>query len=176
MVHPLLKTAFVAGTILSLTVYGKSLTQQAAAQDSIATELLAAHNRYRVEVSVSPLVWSETLAGHAQEWADHLASAGGDSLQHSQGTDEGENLWLGTADRFSYADMVDSWGDEKQYFQPGMFPEVSSTGNWSDVGHYTQLIWRDTTEVGCGVATAGGNDILVCRYDPPGNYMGRRVY
>lgn len=174
--HPLLKTAFVAGTILSLTVYGKSLTQQAAAQDSIAAQLLAAHNRYRTEVGVAPLVWSDTLASHAQAWADHLASVGGKSLQHSQDPNEGENLWLGTADQYSYTDMVNSWGNEKQYFQLGTFPEVSSTGNWADVGHYTQLIWHDTTEVGCGLATAGGNDILVCRYNPPGNYMGQQVY
>lgn len=176
MTHPLLKTAFVTGVILSLTVYGKSLTQQATAQDSIAEQLLAAHNRYRDEVNVPPLVWSDTLASHAQEWADHLASTGGSTLQHSQTSNEGENLWRGTSNYFSYTEMVNSWGDEKQYFKAGTFPDVSSTGTWSDVGHYTQIIWRNTTEVGCGLAKAEGNDILVCRYSPPGNYMGQRAY
>lgn len=173
--NPLLKTAFVTGIIVSLTVYGKSLTQQAAAQDSIAAQLLAAHNRYRSEVGVPALIWSDTLSSHAQDWADHLAATGG-TLQHSQEAGEGENLWQGTADRFSYTDMVDSWGDEKQYFRPGAFPAVSSTGNWPDVGHYTQLIWGNTTEVGCGVATVNSSDILVCRYNPPGNYLGERAY
>lgn len=172
--NPLLKTAFATGIILSLTVYGKALTQQATAQDSTAEQLLAAHNRYRSEVGVPALTWSNTLSDHAQAWADHLAATG--SFQHSQEDEEGENLWQGTADRFSYSDMVDGWGDEKQYFRPGAFPAVSSTGNWSDVGHYTQLVWSNTTEVGCGIATTDGTDILVCRYNPPGNYVGERAY
>lgn len=174
--HPLLKTAFVTGAILSLTVYGKSLAQQEATQASIAEQLLAAHNHYRAEVGVPPLVWSNTLANHAQDWADYLASIGGNSLQHSQDTEEGENLWLGTSGYYSHTDMVDSWGAEKQYFMEGTFPDVSSTGDWTDVGHYTQIIWRNTTEVGCGLAEAGGNDILVCRYSPPGNYLGQPAY
>lgn len=159
---------------MSLTVYAKSLTQQAAAQDSIAQQLLSAHNRYRAEAGVPPLSWSDTLSKEAQEWAEQLAAEGG-TLRHSQSS-AGENLWGGTADQFSYTDMVGGWADEKQYFRYGVFPEVSSTGDWSDVGHYTQLIWRDTTEVGCGLAKADGNEILVCRYNPPGNYIGQSVY
>lgn len=176
MPHPLMKTAIVTGVVLSLTVYGKSLAQQQDTQASIAEQLLAAHNRYRAEVGVSPLVWSETLANHAQDWADHLAATDGNTLQHSQNSGEGENLWLGPSDYFSHTDMVDSWGDEKQYFRYGAFPDVSATGNWADVGHYTQLIWKDTTEVGCGLAEAERNTILVCRYNPPGNYIGQSAY
>lgn len=176
MPHPLLKTAFVTGAILSVTVYGQSFAQQEATQASIAEQLLAAHNRYRVEVGVSPLVWSDTLANDAQDWANHLASMGGNTLQHSQETGEGENLWLGTSGHYSHADMVESWGTEKQYFTQGKFPDVSSTGNWTDVGHYTQIIWENTTEVGCGLAEAGGNEILVCRYSPAGNYLEQTVY
>jgi len=174
--HPLLKTALVTGALLSLTVYGKSLAQQEVTQASIADQLLVAHNRYRAEVGVPPLVWSDTLANHAQDWADHLASTGGNTLQHSQNTGQGENLWLGTSGYYSHTDMVDSWGSEKQYFTAGIFPEVSSTGSWRDVGHYTQIVWKNTTEVGCGLAEAGGNEILVCRYSSPGNYLGQSVY
>ncbi|MDY7012856.1 MAG: CAP domain-containing protein [Cyanobacteriota bacterium] len=53
---------------------------------------------------------------------------------------------------------------------------MSSTGRWFDVGHYTQIVWRKTTQVGCGISQAGGNDILVCRYSPPGNFMSQPVY
>jgi Cysteine-rich secretory protein family len=89
---------------------------------------------------------------------------------------QGENLWAGTAGAYSYSQMVQGWGDEKQYFRAGSFPEVSSTGNWADVGHYTQMIWKNTTAVGCAVATGGGMDVLVCRYNPSGNFIGQPVY
>ena len=139
-------------------------------------EILAAHNSYRKEVGVRPLTWSDDLASHAQEWADYLASLGGEELQHSENTDEGENLWMGTQGRFTNTQMVDSWGEEKENFVEGTFPNVSSTGNSDDVGHYTQVVWRNTKEVGCAIASAGGNDILVCRYSPPGNFEGEAVY
>lgn len=143
-------------------------------QDSIADEILNAHNQYRAEVGVPPLTWSDTLASHAQEWADYLASLG--SLQHSQDTGEGENLWMGASGNFSYAQMIESFGNEKQYFIGGVFPDVSSTGQWQDVGHYTQVVWKDTTEVGCAIASANGNDFLVCRYSPPGNFLGQPAF
>ena len=42
------------------------------------------------------------------------------------------------------------------------------------VGHYTELIWRDTTHVGCAVAIRGDRAVLACRYSPPGNIDGQR--
>jgi Cysteine-rich secretory protein family len=152
------------------------LAQSSITQSSISEEILNAHNQYRLEVDVPFLIWSEALASDAQDWANHLAALGGQTLEHAENTGQGENLWMGTSGFFSPTEMVSSWGEEQQYFQGGTFPDVSSTGNWFDVGHYTQLVWRKTTEVGCGIATAGGNDIFVCRYNPPGNFMGEPVY
>jgi len=43
-------------------------------------------------------------------------------------------------------------------------------------GHYTQIVWRDTKELGCGVARGGDREIWVCDYSPPGNYQGRLPY
>ena len=143
---------------------------------SMAQEILNAHNQYRAQVGVPPLTWSNTLARQAQEWADYLSSRG--TLEHSEnrgGT--GENLWRGTSGRFSFTQMVDSWGEERQHFVRGTFPDVSSTGNWADVGHYTQMVWRDTTEVGgAGADGRDGNYRLVCRYAPSGNVRGRSVF
>jgi hypothetical protein len=68
------------------------------------------------------------------------------------------------------------WGNEKRHFTKGTFPNVSNTGKWQDVGHYTQVIWRTTTHVGCGVATGNGNVVMVGRYSPPGNVDGKSVY
>lgn len=143
-------------------------------QNSMIDEILNIHNQYRAEVGLPQLTWSDTLANHAQEWADYLASLG--EFKHSDGTGEGENLWMGSSGNFSYTQMIKTFGNEKQYFIGGLFPDVSSTGNWLDVGHYTQVVWRDTTEVGCAIASTNGNDILVCRYSPPGNFSGQSVF
>jgi len=142
------------------------------------TEILNAHNRYRQEIKTKKplpnLKWSDEVARSAQKWADKLAA--NNSFEHSDGSPYGENLWQGTANSYSQTQMVDGWGDEKKDFVFGVFPNVSKTGNWADVGHYTQIIWRDTTEVGCGLATGGGNDVLVCQYNPPGNYQDEKPY
>lgn len=141
----------------------------------MTTALLSAHNRYRTEVGISPLQWSDTLAASAQSYAETLAAS--NRFAHSDTDGYGENLWKGTAGAYSMTDMVNSWGEEKAYFIPNApFPEVSTTDNWQDVGHYTQIIWEATTEVGCGLATGSGWDILVCHYSPPGNFVGQQPY
>jgi Cysteine-rich secretory protein family len=155
----------------------KPKTQRSATNSNVAQAILDRHNFYRNQVGVPQLSWSPKLERDAQNWANHLASLGGNQLIHSQERDgAGENLWMGTSGAYGFTQMVDGWGEEKQYFKPGNFPDVSTTGNWTDVGHYTQMVWRNTTEVGCAVASAGGNDILVCRYAPPGNYMGEKPF
>jgi uncharacterized protein YkwD len=138
-------------------------------------ELLDTHNRYRREVGVPLLTWSDGLATSAQQWANELARRG--SLVHS-GTRYGENLWGGSPPgSYSLTAMVNSWGSEQRFFRNGRFGNgVSTTGNWQDVGHYTQIVWRNTREVGCGLASTGRQDFLVCQYNPAGNVVGQQVY
>jgi uncharacterized protein YkwD len=133
-------------------------------------EILAAHNKYRAEVGVPPLQWSDSLAASAQQWADHLASTG--TFVHSG---SGENLAEATSGSMSLTQLVDMWGEERKYYKAGVFPDVSTNGNWESVGHYTQIIWRNTTHVGGGLASGNGNDVLVCHYDPAGNVLTERV-
>lgn len=150
------------------------LTVQAQSSRIKSAEILSAHNKYRTELNISGLTWSNELAESAQQWADSLA--GTNSFSHSD-TNNGENIWQGTANSFTQTQMVDGWGSEKQYFKYGTFPDVSTTGKSSDVGHYTQVIWRNTTEVGCGLATgSNGKDVFVCQYNPSGNYKEQKPY
>ena len=88
---------------------------------------------------------------------------------------EGENLWSGTAGYFAPEAMVGAFIAERRYFKAGVFPNVSTTGKWTDVGHYSQVIWPTTTELGCALAHNKARDYLVCRYSPPGNHFGRPV-
>ena len=139
----------------------------------LATRLLAAHNAARARVGVPPLGWSPVLAAQAQVWAERLAATG--RFEHSspeERSDVGENLWGGTPGAFEPEEMVAEWEREKRFFKPGRFPENSTTGRMVDVGHYTQLIWRDTGEVGCALARGAAEDVLVCRYAAAGNYVG----
>jgi hypothetical protein len=138
------------------------------------TELLTAQNKYRSEVGLAPLTWSDSLAASAQQWAEQLATM--NRMQHSGAIGKGENLAMWKAGRASLTQLVDLWGQEKHYFVHAQFPNVSTTGDWEAVGHYTQLIWKQTTDVGCGLATGNGNDFLVCQYQPKGNMFSEKVY
>jgi uncharacterized protein YkwD len=135
------------------------------------TRLLAAHNAERLQLGQPALTWNSRLADSARKWAQTLAK--NRSFEHAPQNAEGENLWSGTKGEYSPEEMVGLWIEEKQFFKSGIFPQVSTSGNWSDVGHYTQLIWYNTTQVGCAVAQSTQEDILVCRYDPPGNWIGK---
>ncbi len=159
---------------IALTEFSPTASTNSSATSAFAQELLTAHNQYRSAVGASNLSWSPALATTAQQWADQLAATGG-SLAHSN-TSAGENLAAaGPPGSLSLSALVDLWGAEGQYFIAGLpFPAVSITGNWADVGHYTQIIWRNTTEVGCGLAIGGGQDILVCQYNPAGNVTGQQ--
>ncbi len=139
--------------------------------------ILAVHNRERSTLGLEPMRWSPTLVQSAQRWADHLAETG--RFEHAPGSGrapEGENLWAGTKGYFAPEAMVDAWTREKQYFRRGTFPNNSVTGKVEDVGHYTQIVWRATTQVGCAKATGAAEDVLVCRYAEAGNYIGEQPF
>jgi hypothetical protein len=161
-------------SLASVVASGLFASSLHAQSNGINDRLLAAHNKARTEVGVAPLTWDPALARDAATWAQELARLG--VMRHAQGIAQGENLWQGTRSAFSPEQMVKGWVDEKQYFRDGVFPNVSTTGSWSDVGHYTQVVWASTTHVGCAIASSNASDTLVCRYSPPGNFMGRRPF
>jgi len=139
-------------------------------------EWLAEHNEARAAVGLPPLRWSHQLRADAQAWAEDLARRR--AFHHSPDLLEvrqGENLWMGTRERYAPWQMIDGFLAERAIFRPGVFPEVSTTGRWVDVGHYTQIIWPETQEVGCATALNAKHEVLVCRYWPAGNVMGYRL-
>ena len=143
---------------------------------NLGPRLVALHNRERAETGAPPLAWDPALASAAAAYGPALERRG--RLAHSppeSRAGQGENLWMGTSDAYSLEEMIGSWAAEKRLFTPGAFPEVSRSGHWGDVAHYTQMIWPDSTRVGCAVHKARRWDFLICRYSPPGNIVGQTV-
>jgi uncharacterized protein YkwD len=125
-----------------------------------------AHNRFRAKHCAPPLVWSKKLADVAQKWANTLRDKGC-IFGHSPGAKYGENLAAGTQGALDPESTVGMWYDEISKYK---FPN----GGFSmETGHFTQVVWRSTTEVGCGHVTCKGNDIYVCNYNPAGNWEGK---
>ena len=148
-----------------------------AAPSDFDRAVLDTHNRERAGVGVPALVWSDKLAADAAAWAAHLAKLG--HPQHAtpeERSHEGESLWAGTAGAYTPEEMVGGWIAEKSSFVYGTFPGVVKSGDWHGVGHYTQVVWRNTREVGCAKASMGTMDLVVCRYSPAGNLVGEKPY
>lgn len=163
--------AAAAAAVSSAHAYGQS---SFAAQ--FPARVLAAHNAQRSQAGVPPLVWDNALGTAAAAYAQQLAMTGRfEHSDRSQRRGTGENLWMGTHGAFSVEAMVGGWASEKRFFAPGTFPNVSRSGSWEDVGHYTQMIWPTTTRVGCALASTPRIDYLVCRYAGAGNIDGRPV-
>ncbi|WP_242125901.1 CAP domain-containing protein [Sphingobium sp. Sx8-8] len=144
--------------------------------DLLRDVALGMQNEERESLGLAPLAWDSALAADAARYAREMAQT--NIFRHSPRTSRavpsGENLWMGSRGLYDYEVMVGSFLDEKRYFRrDGKLPDLSSTGRWEDVGHYTQIIWRDTRKVGCALAAGQSYDYLVCRYFPAGNVFGQ---
>lgn len=165
--------AAVCLTVL-LAVSGEAQWRQAGS-DSVeqvhaqaAPEWLEAHNSVRRRVGAPELAWSGRLAAAAQEWARTLIARR--QFRHSPGVKYGENLYEIRGASAVPAIVVRAWASEA-----GNYDYRSNTCR-GGCGHYTQLVWAATKEVGCGVAREREREVWVCQYDPPGNITGRRPY
>lgn len=139
--------------------------------------MLDIHNAARADVGVPPLTWNDALAEDAARYAAVLAQTR--EFKHSAeprgASSEGENLFMGSRGAYRYEEMARLWADERRMYRPGAVPDISTTGRWQDTGHYAQMVWRRTTQIGCAIASSSSDDYLVCRYTPPGNVWGHRA-
>ncbi|KAF8973740.1 CAP domain-containing protein [Flammula alnicola] len=127
---------------------------------------LEGHNSVRAQHGATSLTWSDNLASKAQEWANNCV------FQHSGGQlgPFGENLAAGTGSSYGIATAIKSWTDEVSQYDPNN--QVPS--------HFTQVVWKGTTQVGCAVqscsgifaASFGPAKFFVCEYSPQGNIIG----
>lgn len=147
--------------------------------------IVATHNKWRGEVGVGRLRYSPELEVSSQTWADHLKQTNHCKMRHSVPEGRyGENLFWASALSWSdgrrelqkvpSAKPVDSWGSEihdynyaKNSCKPGKM-----------CGHYTQMVWRTSTKVGCAMAVCEDSQeqVWVCQYQPAGNVLGFKPY
>lgn len=139
---------------------------------------LSRHNCYRSTAGLPPLSWNSDCAGWAKAWAEQLCKSG--QFRHPDSSEQERDEWLnGNAwgqnlaeyigDPGSPERAVDGWYCECPYYDPSKGAFMTGT-NGEDVGHYTQLMWKDTKEVGCAsVDCGGGKKIYACNYNPGGN-------
>ncbi len=153
------------GLFLLLSILQAAPTPQ---PSSLATEMLAAHNAVRARVGVSKLAWSSNLEAVAQKWADKLAMDG--QFVHQKGSPYGENLFQVEGVKATPDHVVEDWAAESIDY------DYRTNRCSSECGHYTQIVWRNTAQVGCAKASNRQREVWVCEYNPPGNIIGRKPY
>ncbi|XP_029823633.2 Golgi-associated plant pathogenesis-related protein 1-like [Ixodes scapularis] len=133
-------------------------------------QCLKIHNDYRKLHRSPKMVLNDKINLWAQDWAEQNAAQ--DSMQHRSNNPYGENLYYFGPSPAPKGpnpkDVVKAWYDEiKDYnFNNGGFSGAT--------GHFTQVVWKNSTKLGCGWARSYRNNIyVVCNYSPPGNYMDK---
>jgi len=132
--------------------------------------ILTKSNAYRAKHHAGALTWDTTLQGVAEGWAQHMAST--EKFEHSSSAADagyGENLYYasGWPEKKVPGLAVDKWYNEIKDYD---FNNAKFSHN---TGHFTQLVWKDTTHVGCGYAKSeGGKMYICCNYNPAGNWQG----
>ncbi len=137
--------------------------------------MLQAHNVVRTKHNLPQLTWSNTIAESAQKWSNQLKSENCE-FRHDLDTPYGENIYWAwesvVADNKLISKPEDAavwWANEEAFYNY----DKNTCKAGEQCGHYTQMAWKTTTEVGCGVSTCisavGQSDVWVCRYNPAGN-------
>jgi uncharacterized protein YkwD len=156
---------------------GSRLTQQQAQQ------MVNYHNQKRAEVGNGNVSWSTQIAQYAQQRADQIART--KQLAHlPQGQNPyGENLASGGSTGggvvYTVINACDGWYSEK-----AKMPRNARTMTFDlfnkGVGHYTQMVWKGSTQIGAGISQyqqgAFTMTVVVCCYNPPGNVINQAIY
>eukprot|EP00398_MALV-I-01_sp_L67-1_P000416 gene416-887_t len=147
-------------------------------------DYLAAHNKYREVLEMRPFEWSDELATFANQWASSVAAqVNPDGVPYHY---VGENIawkWSQKGSEANAQQVIDSWMGELTTYKYGRFGSNCTVRNAEHrpKGHFTQLLWAETSEVGCvdhrcsGISKSGqavDTILVVCNYGPGGNVEG----
>lgn len=165
--------------IAAAAVLASSSTSSASATEySAVTGITSEHNRVRAleNASLPNLSWDATVGAYSKSKVEYLAN-NGCQLSHTAGPTNpgyGENLFWGSGSSWTVTDAVNSWYSEKSNYTYS----TNSCTSGKVCGHYTQVVWKNSTALGCYLAACPNNGgmIIGCNYNPPGNYSGQKPY
>lgn len=133
-------------------------------------QFLDTHNIYRANVGAANLVWNENLANFAAEWVV-INGEKNCKMTHRTRLNYGENLFWSGSTYFKPYIAVKNWGSEIENYNGEVIGKTKGT-----VGHYTQMVWQNTTDVGCAVFMCENTHLVICNYFPAGNWRGEYPY
>ncbi len=180
-------SALNEGTATINVKFGQFVLQtEVVVTSNVIQDLLDVHNDARADVGVeNKLTWSDTITIDAQSYVDEIAQSGvweHDPKNHGGYANGiyGENLYASTA-KPTFEIATQAWVAEKEFYHYGAVGDENNCDIGEICGHYTQVIWKDTTKVGCAMSqyqTGEFKDwyIVVCKYQTPGNYLGETPY
>lgn len=141
------------------------------------------HNQVRAMVQTTPalpaLAWNPSLAATAAAWvAQCIDNDNNGLIDHNPNRSNGHPYYVGenvyaSSGTATAQGAVDLWAAEKSNYN---YANNSCSGV---CGHYTQIVWRDTVELGCALGTCNSlqyKSVIVCNYGPGGNVNGARPY
>ena len=137
--------------------------------EKIRSDILTNHNYHRKRHQVDELERNSEIEQVAQSYSEYLASI--ETMKHSGNGKYGENLyncWSSNGICITGEKASQMWYDEvKQY-------NFNNPGFSGGTGHFTQLVWKGSKQIGCGVACSINNKCYVtCNYYPPGNVLSQ---
>jgi len=150
---------------------GSSDSSSSSDEEDFAEQCLKAHNEYRKKHGVSQLKLNKKLCKYSQEWAETIAKK--DMMEHRSDKKYGENIFCVWSDdpkfRVKGKEAVESWYNEIKDHKFGCEPDAGVIKS----GHFSQVIWKTSKELGVGKARSkSGKIMVVANYDPAGNFIG----
>ncbi|XP_050291544.1 STS14 protein [Quercus robur] len=170
MACALLVVVLMALAICQGSAQGSGPSQQPSAA---AKEYLDGHNQARAEVGVGPLSWSEQLANATSRLVRYQRNKMGCKFANLSSSKYGANQMWASGQAVTPRMVVDTWVGEKKYY--------NHTDNSCLPDHrcgvYTQVVWKNSLQLGCAQAScADSSSLTICFYDPPGNIIGESPY